>query len=74
MLQSSKKRSSLCLFAEKVVPLRQKNMGEKVKIKADSAKKLIKKKNLTILINVRKNGKGQPRQKGWGGKYLLAKK
>ena len=48
-------------------------MGKKVKVKADAAKKLIK-KNLTILINIRKNAKGQPRQKGWGGKYLLAKK
>ena len=49
-------------------------MEKKVKVKADTAKKLIKKKNLTILINIRKNAKGQPRQKGWGGKYLLAKK
>lgn len=52
----------------------KKNMGKKVKVKADAAKKLIKKKNLTILINIRKNAKGQPREKGWGGKYLLAKK
>lgn len=74
VLQGIKSACKVLPLAEKVVTLRQKKMGKKVKVKADAAKKLIKKKNVTILINVRKNGKGIPRPKGWGGKNLLAKK
>ena len=62
------------VFQQQTCCVVKKKMEKKVKVKADAAKKLIKKKNLTILINIRKNAKGQPREKGWGGKYLLAKK